>query len=496
MNIKEALYGIICNFPKQVTCTENSVNFIMQLTSNEYHIISIEYIENLHLLRDYNIDISVIGSSGVIISCNLCNIESIEEFNNEISEYIQDEFGDLNFEIYIKKRNHPGFVQVISYTDYICFLSSLSISELIEELHKLSGPNSQIWFYTPFDEINIFSSSFTFSKNNPPDQNIMSFRNNIIEKAKFDLNNHGAKIYSFLPEDFIILPTTNDFESKKLFDKLQAVYYFIFLSNYSELHNDTLLFQIRGERTINIEIDFNLIDPINGTTLNDYRKIFDWIYKDSLENGHFYDKKMIAQNILSIYLSNQNVLSQNLHLFSAILSAFKVYIRHDVETYIETKGSVLNLLNEFNNSLFTISENFANRIKNNLIAFITFLFSTFLMNTISNGKIENIFTRDVTLISYGFIVVSFFYFLITLWNFRKDIIRYKQYYFFQKEYYNNILNSDDIDEVFKHDGIYKESMNDIKRSGILYSMLWLLFLTVAIYCLYQLSGYSMIDIIL
>lgn len=342
MNIKEALYGIICNFPKQVTCTENSVNFIMQLTSNEYHIISIEYIENLHLLRDYNIDISVIGSSGVIISCNLCNIESIEEFNNEISEYIQDEFGDLNFEIYIKKRNHPGFVQVISYTDYICFLSSLSISELIEELHKLSGPNSQIWFYTPFDEINIFSSSFTFSKNNPPDQNIMSFRNNIIEKAKFDLNNHGAKIYSFLPEDFIILPTTNDFESKKLFDKLQAVYYFIFLSNYSELHNDTLLFQIRGERTINIEIDFNLIDPINGTTLNDYRKIFDWIYKDSLENGHFYDKKMIAQNILSIYLSNQNVLSQNLHLFSAILSAFKVYIRHDVETYIETKGSVLN----------------------------------------------------------------------------------------------------------------------------------------------------------
>ena len=51
----------------------------MQLTSNEYHIISIEYIESLLLLRDYNIDISIIGSSDVIISCNLCNIESVEE---------------------------------------------------------------------------------------------------------------------------------------------------------------------------------------------------------------------------------------------------------------------------------------------------------------------------------------------------------------------------------------------------------------------------------
>ena len=71
----------------------------------------------------------------------------------------------------------------------------------------------------------------------------------------------------------------------------RAVYYFIFLSNYSELHNDTLLFQIRGERTINIEIDFNLIVPINGTTLNDYRKIFDWIYKIPWRTVTFMIKK-------------------------------------------------------------------------------------------------------------------------------------------------------------------------------------------------------------
>ena len=104
----------------------------------------------------------------------------------------------------------------------------MSISELIEELHKLSGPNSQIWFYTPFDEINIFTSSFTFSKYNPPEQNTMSFRDNIIKKAKFDLNNHGAKIYSFLLEDFVILSATNDFELKKLFDKLQGCLLFYF----------------------------------------------------------------------------------------------------------------------------------------------------------------------------------------------------------------------------------------------------------------------------
>ena len=155
----------------------------------------------------------------------------------------------------------------------------------------------------------------------------------------------------------------------------------------------------------------------------------------------------------------------------------------------------MGILNDINSKLSETSDSFSGNIKNNLLAFVTFLFSTFLMNTISNGKIENIFTKDIATISYGFIIISLFYLIITGIGYIRRVLRFADYYHVQKAYYNDILDPIDIDNIFLHDEIYKKSISSLIWNGSLYSLLWIVFIILSIISIRYLSGYSIIYII-
>ena len=45
--------------------------------------------------------------------------------------------------------------------------------------------------------------------------------------------------------------------------------------------------------------------------------------------------------------------------------------------------------------------------------------TTLVVNTISTEKIENIFTKDITILSYVFMAVSFGYLLLCNWEMKK-----------------------------------------------------------------------------
>ena len=63
------------------------------------------------------------------------------------------------------------------------------------------------------------------------------------------------------------------------------------------------------------------------------------------------------------------------------------------------------LLNELENNFYMLQNTFNNKFKKSISTLFTFLISTVLFNTLATGKIQNIFTKDITILSIVLFIV-------------------------------------------------------------------------------------------
>lgn len=75
------------------------------------------------------------------------------------------------------------------------------------------------------------------------------------------------------------------------------------------------------------------------------------------------------------------------------------------------KNEVVEKITNICERIMESADNYTGRIKNNLLALASFLITTLIVNTISSGKIENIFTRDIRYLTYAFLGISAGYIL-------------------------------------------------------------------------------------
>ena len=142
-----------------------------------------------------------------------------------------------------------------------------------------------------------------------------------------------------------------------------------------------------------------------------------------------------------------------------------------------------------------MSSSFSSKIRNNILAMITFCFTTLLLTVISNGKIENIFTKDIATLSYAFMFGSLIYFAITLYDFYKDKKRYINFYNRQKAFYSDVLCDKDLDTIFMQNRPFEEDIKDINFVRLRYTIFWIAFIVVAYFVVRGLSGYSLFSIV-
>ena len=89
-------------------------------------------------------------------------------------------------------------------------------------------------------------------------------------------------------------------------------------------------------------------------------------------------------------------------------------------------------------------------LKKNLIAIFGFLFTVILANIVSDQPLENIFTKDITIILEIVIAGSIIYLIICNIETRYKLKKAEESYSLLKESYNSILS--DVDqEIFNND---------------------------------------------
>ena len=111
-----------------------------------------------------------------------------------------------------------------------------------------------------------------------------------------------------------------------------------------------------------------------------------------------------------------------------------------------------------------------------MVALIGFLLTTIIANIVSSNPLDNIFTKDITVLVYVILVGSVFFLIISIIETNYKVKTIQKAYLQLKENYLEVLSEDDISEIFKDDELFRNTKKEIKSKTIIFSIIWMLVL--------------------
>lgn len=258
----------------------------------------------------------------------------------------------------------------------------------------------------------------------------------------------------------------NEFTS--VLNHLQLVLCIACLSNYTEIKEYSVRYDMRGYKLVDGEYCIRDAKDVSQTSGVLY-KIVQWVYVDDF---NVIDKCNIVRNILSLYI-RKSWLEIGQEAYTAIISGYKVYLKSSVDNYLQIKNEVVDKITDISEKIVLVAESISTRVRNNLLALASFFITTLVVNTISTEKIENIFTKDITVLSYVFMIISFGYLLLCNWEMKKQKEKIQKIYESSKQLYQDVLCEEDIRNIYCGDTIYNEGIKLADDMMKKYNIFWI-----------------------
>ena len=99
-----------------------------------------------------------------------------------------------------------------------------------------------------------------------------------------------------------------------------------------------------------------------------------------------------------------------------------------------------------------------------------------IANVVSDKPLDNIFTRDITLILEAVLLGSVVYLIICISETKYKVKKVQDSYDALKANYSSLLTSEDIAQAFGNDKLITKMVNEVNSGIIRYSLLWGLFI--------------------
>ncbi len=421
-----------------------------------------EIIAGINLKYDeINLDISINDAESIQLENN-----EIEAFLSEVevNREILEEINNCKINLCVNKRKIDNRVSIYDMEALGSYLENLKLSEVINNFYDLKKKN--IYYFEIQQNIQVFSFSNLFCFIGLCDSIERKLGKNMYIKERMCFCNFlNGEEYQFEPDDFQF----NDISNKKinmLLEKLKIVYSLISIFNFSLIKENYLELTLNGYKSIQFLIDFRDMDYQNMII---YYDIYKWVY--SKEN--ISDKIELTRNIISLYLNNSKSIILDSGVLEAIKSNYNIYLKDSVEKYFDVKSKAVEDILKMADDISDASKHIADSIMNNLKAMGTFIITVIIMNSLSDKKLQNIFTKDITGISIGLCLISLVYLWYTIkdtYNKRKEIITK---YYRLKLSYNDILVKKDIDIIFKKDRLIKKDIKKLDNKIQYYTTIWI-----------------------
>ena len=161
------------------------------------------------------------------------------------------------------------------------------------------------------------------------------------------------------------------------------------IASNAMLQAGNIKLQIMGQRSVDYVFSLNEIlgNPI-------LYKIYDWIYS----GGSSIDKAIIARNIICLHCKYEPLLKLDSKVLLSIQSSYNLYLKDHVIQYLEMKNKVAEFISEILSRTGEYATELLDKFKTNMIAVFGFLFTVILADIVSDQPLDNIFTRDITVI--------------------------------------------------------------------------------------------------
>lgn len=419
-------------------------------------------------LSSYNDDwtLFIFLNGETISSFDSKQIKAFTESLNQVQLFDNDTL-ELKLEIY--KRANSTTRNVYNSESFEKWLESRSPIEILNIVTNDIKKNGFLNFnYIDKPSLILFSKRIRINSSEKVDELPRTY----LEYFNFSQNTE----YPFVAKDFELVRLSKESSYLSIhLKKLQNLFSLTSLFDSSYLDGDILNFQLGGYKFLKGQIR---IDELN-QDYDTYALINFWIYS---ENANIADKLGISRNIISLEIDSENLIISD-KVFQSILSAHKIYLKENVEKYLEIRAKINNEVNqifkEIRNSLNELNQNYQ---KSNFL-YLSFFISVFVLRTLIKNDFENIFTTDATYIFFALLSISFIYLAYTIWvvsSLKKRIIkRYENL----KAKNLDVLNESDLKRILNNDKEFDEENANFDLKIKIYIILWvltMLALTIAV----------------
>lgn len=289
---------------------------------------------------------------------------------------------------------------------------------------------------------------------------------------------YNQETYELLPDDFKIESSYEGNPLEELFSKLEAILSICYLASNATVQDAGVKLQIIGQRSI--EYAYRFSDIFGNPMLY---KIYDWIHS----GGNSMDKAIIARNIICLHCKYEPPLNVDERVLASIQSNYNLYLKDNVTQYLELKNKMAGFISDTVSRTGEYATELLDRFKTNLIAVFGFLFTVILADVVSDQPLDNIFTRDITLILELILAGSLVYLFICYKQSQYQMKKVYESYNSLKKSYGGILAQEDIDECFRNDEILSEMKKSVKKSERTYLVLWICFLLILLVIIENIS---------
>lgn len=298
-------------------------------------------------------------------------------------------------------------------------------------------------------------------------------RNNLYENYKNNCHHTGINFYKFLPTDFKLIQNSSNQDLNELFNKVCFLLVLIYIVNISEFssnthHSNIIKYKLDGYRTIKNEFDFL---EMNTTCLDKYYKIFIWIYLENT-NSNISDKIGLSRNVISLHTNDNDILNVSGDIYSSIKSNFDIYLKENVQRYLEVKNQVSNFMYDMSLKAESYSSSFADIFKTNILIFLSYFLSMIVVTAIDKGKFINMFSTEVTTVTLVILTISFFYKKLAVKELNEKIDRFKTKYQLLKKRYSDILEEENLNNLFTNDVEHDADVEYMNKSLDKFNKLW------------------------
>jgi len=433
------------------------------------------FFENIPQRDRYKLTFQINNSDPVIITEKDNSNKFCIDVNDQLKYY--EEKDVISIELDINK--FTGVKSIYHYESFKKFINDIELINLLSVFKDVLILEKHILFIFLEDDHEEYSSSKIRLSYN---QCISDTRDNI-NYIREHCNFGNIEEYPFTPDLFhlIIRPLHDNSITKKL-DIYTSLFSIISIFDITSINGDELYYKLNGYKTYEgkIRIDDRLL------LCNEiYYKIYEWVYSTE---GNIADKLGLVRNILSIYL-DKDIVNIDDNILSSIKSSYNTYLKENVERYIGIRNKIFEELSRISQKSSEIIEQYLANYQKSIFTFLSFFISMFILGFIKHGDLDNIFSKEPTILSCIFLFLSTIYLFFSIWILKKEKERLMRKYMNIKTRYEDLLDKTDIDKILNNDKEFYYEIEFIDKRSKTYTLLWLITLLVLFCAIMFTSNY-------